>query len=389
MAFFALDSISREASLLEGLIAVLLLLSLPLGAVRLLRGREGLLRAIPAGRLLTIAFGAAALGALAVWLLHFLRAFFELDLADPGKRRALFWFILCLEAPLIEAVKALAVWPSYRARALGSGRSAALACALAGAGFAVGEAAWLSFRPGLSWLDVGRLLAGSPGHVSFALGWGYVLASRERDRFFAPAWLCAAFLTAVCRYILWVMPAGYWALLLPLWAAMLWGSRSILRSRESLPIRRSAYALLEPPSVHAIRQAFSQKGRPLGIHWIVLGALVTLGVLLTFLGGAVYIGHELGLDFALADSDGLAGIAPIALLGGALLASFPFSAYLVARASLAETVLEPAWSTAAAIALVVTVLSVSEPSALVIALGLGPVGFLLACLGAWLGLERR
>jgi hypothetical protein len=125
------------------------------------------------------------------------------------------------------------------------------------------------------------------------------------------------------------------------------------------------------------------------IHWIVIGAFVNLGVTLVFLATAVYLGHRYDVDFALADEAGTEGIMPIAILGVALLSSFPVSGFLIARASGALSVLEPAWATGASIILVLALFSVTEPTALVIAVGVAPVGFLLACLGAWFGLARR
>src|SRR5690606_2113583 len=113
-----------------------------------------------------------------------------------------------------------------------------------------------------------------------------------------------------------------------------------------------------------------------------------LGMTLCFLAAAVFLGHRYGVDFSQAEAAGFEGILPVALLGGALLAAFPVSAYLIARASRAVSVLEPAWATGASIFAVIALFSVTEPTALVIAMGVAPVGFTLACAGAWFGLER-
>ena len=50
--------------------------------------------------------------------------------------------------------------------------------------------------------------------------------------------------------------------------------------------------------------------------------------------------------------------------------------------------LEPAWATGVALVAVLALFSVTEPTALVIALAVAPVGFALACAGAWFGIER-
>ena len=137
-----------------------------------------------------------------------------------------------------------------------------------------------------------------------------------------------------------------------------------------------------------MRVAISRRGQRLMIPWILFGVLVTVGVTLVFLGVSVYLGHRFGIDFSLADEAGLQGAIPIALLASALLLAFPFSGFLIARASGAVSVLEPAWATGAAIGVVLVLFSVTEPTALVIALAIAPVGLALACVGAWFGLER-
>jgi hypothetical protein len=153
--------------------------------------------------------------------------------------------------------------------------------------------------------------------------------------------------------------------------------------------RMTAYSLFEAPSVGSVREALSRRGRPVMLQWIVIGSFVNLGVTLTFLAASVYLGHHFGVDFSLVDEAGIEGILPIVILGSALLLAFPVSAYLIARASGAASVLEPAWATGASIVVVLALFSVTEPTALLIAIGIAPVGFTLACAGAWFGLDRR
>jgi hypothetical protein len=72
----------------------------------------------------------------------------------------------------------------------------------------------------------------------------------------------------------------------------------------------------------------------------------------------------------------------------AVLLAFPLAGYLIARASAAESVLEPALASGAAIVVVMLMLSITEPVALVVAVAIAPLAFSLACGGAWFGLER-
>ena len=77
--------------------------------------------------------------------------------------------------------------------------------------------------------------------------------------------------------------------------------------------------------------------------------------------------------------------APVALLGAGLLAAFPLSGFLVARASAARTLLEPAMATGLAIGLTLVLLGLAAPVALVFALAFSPIAWGLACAGAWVG----
>jgi hypothetical protein len=124
------------------------------------------------------------------------------------------------------------------------------------------------------------------------------------------------------------------------------------------------------------------------VHWIALGALVTLGLVIVALATAVYLGHRLGIDFTLANESNLRSMGPLALLGSFVLMAFPCSGYLVARASAAQSVLEPAMASGLALLLVMLMLSVTEPLALVVAVAVAPVAFALACGGAWFALDR-
>lgn len=293
-------------------------------------------------------------------------------------------------APLEEGLKVTAVWPYYVRRQLTAGRVGAAHAVLATSGFAAAELILsLSLGEAGSWLGVARGAIALPAHFFFAGLWGYTLGGTERDRWFGAIWIASALVHGTYDHIVFGRGPAFLVVVVPLLLLMTWGVVSLLRGGPPQSGRISSHSLFSAVQLGTTREAFSTKGRPLMLHWIFAGALVTLGVMLVFLGLAVYSGHQWGVDFSLADEVGVRGAVPIALLGAALLAAFPFSAYLVARASGAESVLEPAWATGAAIVIVLVLFSVTEPTALVVALGIAPVGFLLACAGAWLGLERH
>jgi hypothetical protein len=144
--------------------------------------------------------------------------------------------------------------------------------------------------------------------------------------------------------------------------------------------------LPEPPSLRAMRRSLERSDRPLMLHWIAIGTLVTMGVMIAMIALAVFAGHRIGIDFAMADEADVRSSGPLVLIGSAILSAFPIAGYLVARASAATSVLEPAMGAGLAIAAVLAMLSVTAPIAVVFALAVAPVAFALACGGAWFGL---
>jgi hypothetical protein len=68
-----------------------------------------------------------------------------------------------------------------------------------------------------------------------------------------------------------------------------------------------------------------------------------------------------------------------------VLAAFPLSGFLIARASGIASLVEPAASAGLAIVVVLGALGMVGPVALVLALALAPIAFALACIGAWVG----
>ncbi len=135
-----------------------------------------------------------------------------------------------------------------------------------------------------------------------------------------------------------------------------------------------------------MREALRRSDQPVKFGWIVAGALVTVGAMVAGLTAAVAFGHWMHVDFSVVDEHDAATTAPLALLGVGLLAAFPVSGFLVARASNVPTLLEPALAAALAIAAVCVMLGLMAPIALVFALAFSPIAFGLSCAGAWAGL---
>jgi hypothetical protein len=139
----------------------------------------------------------------------------------------------------------------------------------------------------------------------------------------------------------------------------------------------------------SVRDALRRAERPVMLRWIVLGAIVTVGVIVASVAGAVVLGLRLGVDFSAVDEGEVAGAVPLALIGLGVLLAFPASGYLVARASGADSVLEAALSTGLAIAGTLVMLGLAAPVAVVFALAFAPIAFALACAGAWVGIGAR
>jgi hypothetical protein len=295
--------------------------------------------------------------------------------------------VFLLAAPLEEAAKVAVIWPLYRTRRIDGPRLAiAYACAAA-SGFAASEGAFLVVQAGGSGLSLLRALLGTIAHLFFAALWGYaLLAGRVRGRWFSLVWGVAVLLHALYDHIVWGRGPGYLAATLPMLAFMLLFSWAV--QREVAPDGTKEGARLEPPSLQEVREALRQPEKPVMLRWILVGALVTLGLVLTLSAASVFVGRHMGIDFTLADEADVRSAGPLALLGTGVVAAFPVAGYLIARASAAHSVLESALATLAALVVLVVVLSLTAPIAVLFALALTPIAIGLACGGAWLGLER-
>jgi hypothetical protein len=386
----------QELVLRLGIPASVCLVPLAIGLLIYLRGRKS--RHFRARRAVFLFGVAGLLGAMLAWASAMARLRLALDPRLIEVASTLLGFHILVEAPCIETSKAILVWRAYRRGFLSSVRVGAMHGALVGAGFALGEIGrefYQSSHP-LPFLEV-RLALCIIGHVFFSAGWAALLSRGGRDRFFGVLWLILTAFHGLFRHVVFERPASQLALLLPLVLLMggvIWLTTLRPSSRPFVSSRfESARAFMserfEVDGPEALVEALNPARRRSSFLWIVFGSLVTLGVTLTFLTAVVLIGNRLGADFSLLDDASLTRIEPLLLLGGALLLAFPFSAFLVARASAAESVVEPAWATALAVILVLVLFSVTEPSAVIVALALAPVAFVLGCVGAWAGVDSR
>lgn len=307
-------------------------------------------------------------------------------------------FTFALAAPLREAAKVAATWVAFRSRHFDEAYDGLVYPASAALGFAAVENALMlhasASAGAIAFLRAGMAL---PAHVFFACAWGYALgrariAERRRASAFPIAWLASALTHALYLHFVYGRGPGAIVAAVPLLLAMgliTWIGARDLRRRDDAPSRlrlsRLSVEVPQPPSFKAVRAALSRADQPILTGWIVLGALTSVGAMLVGVAAAVAIGHYAHVDFAAVDEQDLGTTLPVAVLGVGLLGSFPVSGYLVARASGARTLLEPALGTAIALVLAVISFGAMAPTALVFAVAFTPIAFSLACLGAWVG----
>ena len=303
-------------------------------------------------------------------------------------------------APLEEAAKLGVVVP-IRARTFKGAWEGVLVGAGVAAGFACLEVAWLTrdaaHHSEASVFLVARTVQATIARLFAGAIWGYAVGrARSRghrfDRTSAVAWTLATLLRGLYDHL--IFARGLAALLgsIPLFVGIVVVSYLAARELGPRPSRaRSASGRPQPisappPSLRTVRDALRRAERPVMLRWIVLGAIVTVGVIVAAVAGAVVLGLRLGVDFSAVDEGEVAGAVPLALIGLGVLLAFPASGYLVARASGADSVLEAALSTGLAIAGTLVMLGLAAPVAVVFALAFAPIAFALACAGAWIGI---
>ena len=311
--------------------------------------------------------------------------------ATPGTGLTALLALLLFASPLEEAAKVAVVWPTVALRRLDTPGVGVLFAVCAAAGFAAVETALLIQTAEPSPLRLVRAAAGIPAHLFCGGLWGYALGARARSgsRWFGTAWLLSVGVHALYDHIVFGRGPGMFVIAVPMLLSMAMVTWSALRDiapsgagHVALPLH-----LPEPPSLRDVRQALRRTDEPLALRWIVVGALVNLGAAIVCVACAVLLARRFGIDMSLADEADMRSNGPLVIVAAALLTAFPVAGYLVARASGAHSMLEPAFAAGLAMALTVAILSVTAPSAVIFAFAVAPIAFGLACGGAWFGMD--
>jgi RsiW-degrading membrane proteinase PrsW (M82 family) len=346
----------------------------------------------------TFILGAAGAGA-ALFITQRAAALTGLDVrvSAAGQSGALV-FLFLVVAPVQEAAKVAAAWPAFLSKHFDEPYDGVVYAAAASLGFAAVENAFVlrAHPTGAVW--IARTLLALPAHLFFACFWGYALGRAKRLKRRLPVFP-AAFVTAIAAHGLYahfVYGRGPGALLavLPLLMVMgvvTWLLARDLHLRGNHPSRSPGSTRLsrlsaaaEPPSLHEVRLALSGANEPVKVRWIVFGALVTVGSMMVGVAAGVIASHLLHVDLSSVDEGNMTSAAPALLLVVGLLASFPTSGWLVARAAGVHTILEPALATVLALVLVVVALGLAAPFTVVFALAVSPIAWVLSCFGAWM-----
>jgi len=310
-------------------------------------------------------------------------------------------FLFLVVAPVQEAGKVAAAWPAFLSKHIDEPYDGVVYAAASALGFAAVESGFVlhTHRTGAIWLA--RVLLSLPAHVFFACLWGYALGRAKhlkmRVPIFPPAFLATIVAHGLYAYFVYGRGPGALLAVAPLLAAMgvltFYLARD-LRMRGDPPTRSLAGGRLsrlsrvaQPPSLSALRSALTRADQPVKVRWVLFGALVTIGAMLVGIAGGVLAAHLLKIDLSTVDEHDVSAAAPVLLLGIGLLASFPASGWLIARAAGVRTLLEPALACVLALAITMAGLGFAAPFTVVFALALSPIAWVLSCAGAWIGRE--
>lgn len=309
-------------------------------------------------------------------------------------------FELLVRSPLEESARALAVVVPLRSKRLSRPYDAMRISAGASLGFTLLDAVLRAEgTPPSAWLALG-LLAHIAGHVSLSVLWGYAIGRERRRRLggraFTRAFMLAVVFGGIAGHLIFergrLALSAVAPLLVSSMVASLIARRDLLRLSDRTPKKRlSRFLPLRTPSLEELEQVLLRKPeRPLHLRWIAFGALVTTGVLVSSLTISIAMGQRGGVDFSTIDSSDSFenALPPLILLGVATLLAFPLSGFLVAKASAARSVLEPALASSIAILAILVLVGLATPVAVVFGLAVAPPAFALACAGAFIGLER-
>jgi RsiW-degrading membrane proteinase PrsW (M82 family) len=313
-------------------------------------------------------------------------------------------FLFFVVAPAQVAGKVAAAWPAFLSKHFDEPYDGVVYAASSALGFAAVENGFILHAHPTGGIWLARALLSLPAHVFFACFWGYALGRAKHSKARIPVFP-AAFLASIVAHGLYahfVYGRGPGALLAvtPLLAVMgfvVWLLARDLRLRGDRPSRVPSASggsrlsrlsiVAQPPSLSAVRSALTRADQPVKVRWVFFGSLVTIGAMIVGLGAGVLMARLLKIDLSTVDEHDVGAAAPVLLLGIGLLASFPTSGWLIARAAGVRTLLEPALACVLALVITLTGLGFAAPFTVVFALALSPIAWVLACFGAWIGRE--
>jgi RsiW-degrading membrane proteinase PrsW (M82 family) len=311
-------------------------------------------------------------------------------------------FLFLVVAPTQEAGKVAAAWPAFLSKHFDEPYDGVVYSAAASLGFAAVENGFVlhAHPSGAIWLA--RALLALPAHVFFACFWGYALGRAKQSKvhipIFPPAFVASIVAHGLYQHFVYGRGPGALLAVTPLLAVMgvvAWLLARDLRARGERPSRapsslgsRLSRLSVPPPSLTAVREALTREAdQPVKVGWVFFGALVTIGAMIVGLAAGVLAAHAMKIDLSTVDEHDLGAAAPVLLLAIGLLASFPTSGWLIARAAGVRTLLEPALATVLALIVTLVCLGFAAPFTVVFGLAVSPIAWVLSCVGAWIGRE--
>jgi len=309
-------------------------------------------------------------------------------------------FLFLVVAPTQEAGKVAAAWPAFLSRHFDEPYDGVVYSASAALGFAAVENAFVLHAHPAGAIWIARALLALPAHVFFACLWGYALgrAKHAKDRLplFPVAFIASIVGHGLYTHFVYGRGPGALLAVTPLLAMMgfvAWVLARDLQTRRGqtsvapVPSSRLSRLSASPPSLSAVRSALTRADEPVKVRWILFGALITIGAMIMGLAAGVFAARAMHVDLSTVDDHDVGAAAPVLLLGIGLLASFPTSGWLIARAAAVRTLLEPALAAVLALAVTLVALGLAAPVTVVFGLALSPIAWVLACLGAWIARE--
>jgi RsiW-degrading membrane proteinase PrsW (M82 family) len=313
-------------------------------------------------------------------------------------------FLFLVVAPTQEAGKVAAAWPAFLSKHFDEPYDGVVYSAAAALGFAAVENGFVLHAHPTGAIWFARAILALPAHVFFACLWGYALGRAKQSKvtipIFPPAFVMAIVAHGLYQHFVYGRGPGALFAVTPLLAMMgvvAWLLSRDLRQRGNRPSRvPSPYggrlsrlsAVSQPPSLSAVRAALTHgEGEPVKVGWVLFGALVTIGAMVVGLAAGVLAARAMRIDLSTVDEHDVGAAAPVLLLGVGLLASFPTSGWLIARAAGVRTLLEPALASVLALVVTLVCLGLAAPFTVVFALAVSPIAWILSCFGAWIGRE--